>query len=87
MKSPLRRAWPVIRSASYVAERRALKRRLWLGRSRGAVLRAFDAACDQEQRETWLIGAKIFVECDYRAARFPRFCRRARRFVQKKHTG
>ncbi len=39
MKSPLVRAWPPIRSSAYRREMRALKRRLWSGRSRGAILR------------------------------------------------
>jgi hypothetical protein len=54
MKSFLVRAWPPIRSKAYRREMRALKRRLWSGRSRGAILRKLCAGEAVVDEVAWL---------------------------------
>ncbi len=79
-------AWPVIRSASYTAELRALKRRLSIGRSRGAVLCYFKANIGREQRKRWLARRRGIPRRLTRSQSAdigcPRFWARAMRFME-----
>ena len=54
MKSPLVQAWPPILSKAYRRKVKLRKRRLWPGRSRGAMLRKLVQGESYEGTEAWL---------------------------------
>ena len=54
MKQPLVQAWPPIRNVAYNRKMLKLRRRLWHGRSRGAVLRRYVAIWSTLELAAWL---------------------------------